>query len=528
MLDLLRIRQLALIEDLELEFGPGLNVLTGETGAGKSFILRALDFLLGDRLTAGLVRPGHDRARVEALFTVPEAGSHREILIRRELIAESGRSRVWINDDLASQEALKSLREQLVLHAGQHSQQQLRHPSFHARLLDRFLADPPLMVRRERQLAALKALDEEEKRLQEKLQGLLERRDLLEYQREEISKVNPLPGEEQDLEARRQALRDHALTQENARLAMELLCAADGGLHDTLAKLRKALDAPAATNPDLAGEMEALDASAEQARILEHKLRGLLRDQDAQGDLEGIEARLWALSRLKRKMNRSLEEIVRLQAEIEANLSLLDSAGLDRKHLERRRRAAREELLATLEALDADRLATAHGLGEKLRRELKDLGFSEEVKIGFTFLAQEIFPGIMENRPRLIWAPNPGQPFQALDEIASGGELSRVLLAVTGLMADAGNPTLIFDEVDAGIGGLTLIRVGERLQRLASAQQVLLITHWPQLAVLGERHFQVRKEVIGGETYTRCDPLDGPTRREELERMTGGWENAQK
>lgn len=527
MLELLRIRQLALIEDLELEFGPGLNVLTGETGAGKSFILRAIDFLLGERLTANLVRPGHEKARVEALFVISDAGLPQEVLLRRELSAETGRSRVWINDDLASQEALKRLRDKLILHASQHSQQQLRLPSVHARLLDRFLAKPALVLDKEQQLAALCVLAEEKKRLGVRLQSLLERRDLLEYQRAEIVKIKPVLGEEEELDARKRALRDHAQAQENVCAATELICASETGLHEILGKLRKAVAALLGIHPELESEDAALTALAEQISDLERKLRGLSRVQSGQGELEGIEARLWALAQLKRKLKRPLAEIVRLQEEIEGNLSFLDSSGLELKQLERRQEAARADLLQTLDALDADRRKAAQVLSENLRQELGELGFSEQLKIEFSFSPHEIFPGVAENRPRLRWAPNPGQPFQALDEIASGGELSRVLLAVTGLMADANNPTLIFDEVDAGIGGLTLNRVGKRLCALATSQQVLVITHWPQLAALGERHFLVRKEVQDGETYTRCAPLDGPARKAELERMAGGGELGQ-
>jgi DNA repair protein RecN (Recombination protein N) len=524
MLELLRIRQLALIEDLELEFGPGLNVLTGETGAGKSFILRALDFLLGEKLTPNMIRPGRDKARVEAVFVISNAETPKEILIRRELFVETGRSRVWINDDLASQDALKRLREKLILHASQHSQQQLRLPSFHARLLDRFLSRPSLISEKEQRLAALIALVEEKRELKTRLKDLLERRELLEYQRAAIAKVGPVLGEEEDLDARKQALRDQVQTQENARLATELLCATETGLHETLGKLRKAIANLLTTHPELENEAAALETLAEQSQDLERKLRGLLRTQNAQGELEAIEARLWTLAQLKRKLKRPLAEIVQLQKETEANLSLLDSSGLDLKQLERRQDAAHAELLETLEALDADRRQTARTLSEKLGLELRDLGFSEHLKIEFSFLPHDIFPGITEYRPRLLWAPNPGHPFQALDEIASGGELSRVLLAITGLMADADNPTLVFDEVDAGIGGMTLNRVGERLVNLAKAQQVLLITHWPQLAALGQKHFQIRKEVLDGATFTRCAPLEGAARKQELERMTGGWE----
>ncbi|GAB6060412.1 DNA repair protein RecN [Desulfonatronum parangueonense] len=522
MLELLRIRKLALIDDLELEFGSGLNVITGETGAGKSFILRALDFLLGEKLAVNMVRPGHDKAQVEAMFVLNENGSPTETLIRRELSADTGRSRVWVNDDLASQESLKRLRVKLVLHASQHSQQQLRLPSFHVRLLDRFLSQPDLVREKEQRLAAVNALVEQKSQLEDRLRGLRERRDLLEYQRSEIAKVQPVHGEEEELETRKQTLRDQAQIQQNAGMALELLCAPDSGLHDALAKLHKAVLSLTGTHPELGGDAAVLLNFSEQAHDLEKRLRGLSRIQSAQGELESIEARLWELSQLKRKLKRPLHEILQLKDEVEANLSFLDSSGLDLKQLERRYEAAKSELSDILNALNAERRQAALELSAKLSSELRELGFSEHLKIEFTFHPHDISHGLTEDRPRLLWAPNPGQPFQPLEDIASGGELSRVLLAITGLIADADNPTLIFDEVDAGIGGMTLNKVGERLRNLSVLQQVVVITHWPQLAAQADKHFQVRKEVVEGDTYTRCTPLDGTARDEELKRMTGG------
>ena len=542
MLELLRIRNLALIDDLELEFGAGLNVITGETGAGKSFILRAVDFLLGEKLAVNLVRPGHDKARVEAVFVGGENGSCVETVIRRELSAQSGRSRVWVNDELASQDSLKRLRSRLILHASQHSQQQLRLPSFHARLLDRFLEQPELVREKDRRLAALSALVDRQRQLGERLRDLRDRKDLLEYQRSEIAKVDPKPGEEEELEARKQILRDQAQAQQHVDTAIELLCTPETGLHDGLGKLRKAvLNLESTVSPHIletvaeVAEVEVSEATpkpvsdaevllqfGEHLHDMERRLRGMARTQTAQGELESIESRLWDLSQLKRKLKRPLEEIVRLREEVDANLSYLDASGLDLKQLERDIETARSDLAETLAALDADRRRTSTDVGGRLGRDLRDLGFSEHLNIAFTFAPLEIFPGLTEHRPRLLWAPNPGQPFQPLEEIASGGELSRVLLAIIGLMADADNPTLIFDEVDAGIGGMTLNKVGDRLRGLATVQQVLVITHWPQLAALGDRHFQVRKEVVEGATFTRCTALEGAEREEELRRMTGG------
>ncbi|PTN33065.1 AAA family ATPase, partial [Desulfonatronum sp. SC1] len=424
MLELLRIRNLALIDDLELEFGPGLNVITGETGAGKSFILRALDFLLGEKLAVNLVRPGHDKARVEAVFVGGENGSSSETVIRRELSAQSGRSRVWVNDELASQDSLKRLRSRLILHASQHSQQQLRLPSFHARLLDRFLEQPELVREKDRRLTKLSALVDRQCELEERLRDLRERKDLLEYQRSEIAKVNPKPGEEEELEVRKQVLRDLAQAQQHVDSAIELLCTPDTGLHDALGKLRKAvLNLESTVSPRIAetvsevaeveasetapkpvSDAEALLQFGEHLHDLERRLRGLARTQTAQGELESIEARLWELSQLKRKMKRPLEEIVRLKEEVDANLSYLEASGLDLKQLERDIEQARSDLAETLAALDEDRRRTATDVGGRLGRDLRELGFSEHLNIEFTFAPLEIFPGLTEHRPRLLWA----------------------------------------------------------------------------------------------------------------------------
>ena len=213
-----------------------------------------------------------------------------------------------------------------------------------------------------------------------------------------------------------------------------------------------------------------------------------------------------------------------MRSEITENLSFLDSSLLDLKRLDKDIADLRQALGVVLEALNKDRQQAAETFSQRLTQDLKGLGFSEHVQTLVELTPQEIHPGLTELKPRILWAPNPGQPPQPLDKIASGGELSRFLLAVVGLQAQKDQPSLIFDEVDAGVGGVTLNRLAERLDALAGRQQVVLITHWPQLASRAGRHFLVQKDVLDGETYTSCARLDKTAIQEELARMAGGGE----
>ena len=521
MIELLRIKNLALIADAELEFGPGLNVLTGETGAGKTFILKALEFLTGERLSADMVRPGAERAQVEALFS--SAG--QDLILRRELAADTGRARLYINDQLVTQEAARELKPKLILHASQHGQQKLLAPSFQARLLDHFLAEQDLLRSRQDLARSVTDLTRELADLHQRLSHLEERREILEHQRQEIDKVAPRQGEEEELLAAQQDLRQVRKAREAALAALDML-SGEQGLSAGLGRLEREMAALAGAMPDFTPDLDMIREARHNLSDLAGRLRPKLPGPD--GDPEAVEARLWALAQLKRKLKRGLPEILALSEEIEANLSFLDNAGLDFKRLERRRAELRSQLATVLESLGQARSQAADGLARRIEAELRELGFSEHVRVFYELKPVELFPAedglpaLVEQTARMLFAPNPGQPPQPLDRIASGGELSRFLLALTSLRAENDETTLIFDEVDAGIGGVTLVRVGQRLRELAKDRQMLLITHWPQLAALAARHFLVRKEVTENQTETTCHSLEGQALRLELARMAGG------
>jgi DNA repair protein RecN (Recombination protein N) len=523
MLELLRIRNLALIEDAELEFSSGMNTLTGETGAGKSFIMRAVDFIMGQRMDRKLVRPGAEKAVVEALFVLPEG----DCIIRRELSAETGRSRVFINDKLSSQDAVKELRPKLIIHTSQHGQQKLLSPAFQSEILDTFLPDSSLLDARDAAMAELRSVLEQIEALDRKCEDIAKQREFLEFQKREIEQVNPGPGEEEALEERKTTLKDRERAGECLRKALDCIHG-DTNLIDVLSLLSREMDIIARLYPDFEDDR----AAVEEFRLRLHELESRLRrdpedieEDDSDMTLDDIESRLFKISQLKRKLGRGLGDIAAHFQQICDDLSFLDACSLDRKRLQKRESEVCRTLSEALDTLNKARKKAARELCLHIEAELTDLGFSEHVRVEYEFRPVEIHPGVTDYKGRLMWVPNPGQPPQPLDKIASGGELSRFLLALVSLRRGQGGehlPTLIFDEVDAGIGGLTLNSVAAKLRELADRQQMLLITHWPQLAGRAERHFSIVKEVEGNETFTRCTRLDQDQIREELARMGGG------
>lgn len=523
MLEYLRIRNLALIEDAELDFAPGMNVLTGETGAGKSFILKALGFLLGDRLGADMVRQGAEKAQVEAQFQM----DGREIVIRRSLLAESGRSRLYVDDALRSQECVRSLREQLLAHASQHGQQQLLQPAFQARLMESTLKDPDLLRRRDELLEQLRSVEARRKELRAREAHLLERRDILEMQQQEIDRVAPEAGEEERLEEQRAIVRAAEQTREQYELALGLLHGEEEpGLLDMLGRLERCLHQMARTDDSVSEDADAVTALRQQLSHLSGRLRRPPLPEDMP-DVEQMEERLYALAQLKRKLHRSLDEILELREEIRENISFLDACALDITLLDKEEKQLATQLQEVLSALLPQRREAAADFARQLEEELRQLGFSEQVRVIPDFMPQEVWPGLMDEKVRILWAPNPGQAPQALDRIASGGELSRFLLALMSVRPKAESATYIFDEVDAGVGGLTLNKLAEKLENLAKQRQMLVITHWPQLAARAQKHFQISKTIRDNATFTTCVPLDARQRHAELVRMAGGGQQGE-
>ena len=376
MLELLRIRDLALIEDLEMEFSSGMNVITGETGAGKSFILKALDFVTGEKAGADLVRPGKEKAVVEALFVV----NGKECILRRELPAESGRSRLYVDDTLSSLESVTEMRGKLLLHTAQHGRQKLCRPAWQAAVLDGFMRRPDLLEEKDRLVGLLGTCAAKRAALEDKVRELREKRDMFEFQLAEIDAVKPKAGEEDSLEQARTAARNQTVIIENAVAGLAAFAGDDDGpgLWDTLTALERAVAALAKVHDGFDEASESLTGARDTLKDLEKNLRRVRSEAAEEADTEAIEERLYALAQLKRKLKRPLDEILNLHAEIAENLSFLDSCDLDRKHL-----AAEEEELAgqlrdLLQTLNPARRRAAEELAEALGAELRGLGFADE------------------------------------------------------------------------------------------------------------------------------------------------------
>lgn len=531
MLELLRIRNLALIEDLEMEFTDGLNVLTGETGAGKSFILKALSFVTGEKLEANLVRPGKEKAIVEALFVV----DGDDLIIRRELTADSGRSRLYINDQLSSLDVARQLRHSLLVHTSQHGQQQLLLPAYQAAMLDAFMDKPELIAEKDRLLKSMTDIMLKRKKLDETVAELEQKREMLEFQQQEIDKVAPLHGEEEQLEKIRASHKDQADIEDYSGKGLEaLLGSSDGpGVYAALGDLEKAVGRLMGLNEDTAQSLSHttewfLDIQG-KLRDIETTLRNMASESNQSVDIDQIESRLYALSQLKRRLKRPLASILALQDEITETLNFLDNSELERKQLIKEEADACNALASTLATLNDARQNASEKFAKALELELTKLGFSEHVQVAFDFIPTQLHKereDCVELKGRLLWMPNPGQSPQPLDKIASGGELSRFLLAFVTLMSknNHNSPVMIFDEVDTGVGGLTLNSVAQSLEELAHSHQLLLITHWPQLAAKAKNHFFIQKNFLDGQTYTNCVPLTGEAITSELSRMAGGGE----
>ncbi|GGG16558.1 DNA repair protein RecN [Caldovatus sediminis] len=541
MLASLAIRDVVLIERLDLSFGPGLTVLTGETGAGKSILLDSLGLALGARAEAGMVRAGQAQATVAAGFHLPEGHPVFAILreqgieppgedelVLRRVVQADGRSRAFVNDEPVGVALLRRIGATLVEVQGQHEQVGLADPATHAGLLDAFGGLEP---RRAAVAEAWRAWREAERRLAEAREAIAAARRDEEWLRHavaELSDLAPAEGEEEALATERQRLQQGERRSEAIAAALAELQPRDRRSPSPARALREAARAlerlpppNEEAQPALAALAAAQDAMAEAETLLE---RLLAEGGPDPRRLEQVEERLFALRAAARKHSVAVAELPALLAALRERLAALD-AGTDRvAALEAAAREARASYLAAGAALTEARRTAAARLEKAVARELPPL------KLDRARLAIEVAPreepgwgadGM--DRVAFLVATNPGQAPGPLARIASGGELSRLMLALKVVLARGSPvPTLIFDEVDSGIGGATAAAVGERLARVAERLQVLVVTHSPQVAARGGRHFRVAKTVRGERAATLVQPLDGPARREEIARMLAG------
>jgi DNA repair protein RecN (Recombination protein N) len=522
MLRYLSIEHLAVIERLEIDFDAGFNVLTGETGAGKSILVEAVGLLLGGRASSELVRTGEDTATIQALFDV----DGNEVIVRRELTAQ-GRSRAFVNGALATAGALKDLAARLIEIHGQHEHQGLLVPESHLDLLDAYAG---FESRREeaagafQRLGALRA-ELETLRLDERQK--LARVDLLTFQRDEITQAAPRAGEDEDLVAERSRLANAGKLLQLSAEAYQTLYEQDGAVLSGLATVWKRVADLAALDPRAAAYEESRAAITSQLEDLAYFLRDYAEGIDASpGRLQEVEDRLALLERLKRKHGPMLTDVLEHRDACVRELTLLANADERAAEVETALQAAEREYLDLAQRLSAERREAATKFAKDLVHVVAGLAMERtrfEVRFNAEPLPAAEWGPRGVDRAEFFVSPNPGEDLRPLARIVSGGELSRLMLAIKTLTARKGRgATLIFDEVDAGIGGHTADVVGRRLQDLAREYQVLCITHLPQIAAHGDVQYHISKQVRGGRTVTRVARLDTAARETELARMIAG------
>ncbi|HEU4630856.1 MAG TPA: DNA repair protein RecN [Gemmatimonadaceae bacterium] len=531
----LRIRNFAIIEQLTLPLAPGFNVLTGETGAGKSIIVGALGLLLGERASADLVRTGADRATVEGVFELGDDTTLAAMLdargietddglvvLKRE-IAAAGRARAWANGSTVTAGVLAEIGRELVSLHGQHEAQSLLDAESQRRILDAFAgADEAVTAVREafeRLARARRARAELERRRAD-----AERRaDYLRHVAREIEEARLVPGEDVRLEEEARRLEHAEELRQLAGSAVQLLQDADEGVVPRLGQLQRALAAVQRIDPSLERVQELFDsgfyALEELSRELEAYEAGIDLDPER---LVTAQARRDLLFALTKKYGPSLDEVLETGRQARAELDLIDTAALDLRQLEAEQQSAAERLAEAAAALTALRTAAAQRLAAAVDEVLPELGMPDgHFTVALTPCTEIGADGAEDVEFRV--ALNVGHEARPLSRVASGGELSRVMLALKTILArlDA-VPTLVFDEVDAGIGGRVGLQVGETMRRVAEHHQVFAISHLPQLAARAHHHILVAKGARGGVTTADVRVLSGDERVHEVARMLGG------
>lgn len=528
MLRYLRVRNFALIDHLEIQFENAFNLLSGETGAGKSLIVDALGLVAGSKASSDTIRTGETRAVVEAVFDAELAdeldqlgleSEGPEVIIKRE-ISSDGRNRVYINNQPSSLAALKQLAPALLDIHGQHEQQTLLDPSSQLTLIDAFAGAEDLA-------AKVQGLDADIQKTEARLAQLdadharkVERLDLLTFQRDEIQKVNPKAGETEAAREQLDVLSHASKLLEAATRGYEALYESETSVSAILAQTQRALRDAAQYDKRL----ETLAGQSELARIQIQDIAHGLRDYAARveadpQELERLQSRLSELERLHRKYGPDL------LAHLAKVIGEVDSIGLaetEKVAINKELAALREQYDKAAAALSKKRRSSSKKLETQVVKELQSLAMPN---VRFEVRWSNVTPGRSRgiDRAELLISANPGEELRPLEKVASGGELSRVMLALrTVLVVDESAKTLVFDEVDAGIGGKAAETVGKKLQDLSKRYQVLCVTHLAQIAAFADHQYRIEKRVVSGRTVTRVEALLGDERIDELARMMSG------
>lgn len=542
----LAIRNFAIIDDARLSFSDGMTVMTGETGAGKSIIIQAVNLVLGSRADARMIRQGQEYAEVEAFFTPgTDTPTARRMLAKdldpgeglhiRRVLNINGGNRIYINGRMATVQLLGELTDQLASIAGQHAHQRLLDENLHLDILDLYAGLSEEKQHYRETYAALEQLVHELEKL--KRQKIREEKeaDFIAFQIREISEASPCVGEDLALEQQRKKLRHaRALTQSLGNL-LHLLYDGEDNLWGRIGHIRKELEKNTTLDPSLSGALKNTENLALGTEELVEDLRHYLDRLDPDpAALEKIEERLHLLEKLKKKYGGNLATVLQHKDSLEERDREVQSMDENIAHIEKKLVEDHEKLVACAQNLSKKRNDAAEKMAEEVEKELSDLCMTgTRFRILLVPLAKTGTPWLSDGErglnekgletARFCIAPNLGESEHPLAKIASGGELSRTVLALKSILSrnDAVG-TIIFDEADAGIGGSVAEAVGKKMQALATRQQVICITHLPQIAKFGKHHLRIEKIVDGGRTRTHIQSLAEPERPEEIARMLGG------
>ena len=532
MLSLLHIENIAVIECADISFHKGFNILTGETGAGKSIVIDGISAILGERAYRDMIRTGTDKATVRAVFTdVPELAWFEEngveydpeTVILRQVYLD-GKNICRVNGTLVNVSALRKLGLQLINIHGQHDSASLFDEANHLQFLDDYASNQQLRSTYAEKYDALSALRLEIDRMTMDEGEKLRRMETLRYQIEEISKAQLQPGEDEQLEQRRKLLQNAEKISDGINTAVECLYGGDDSdgaasllqqAERELARLSRYTEAFSSIHEKVTDLMYQVQDAAEEVRDARDEL------SYSADELDNIESRLDVIHRLRRKYGATCEDILQYLENAKQELDEIEFADDHIERLKVKCEKAKKEAMEAAEALRKNRKSAAMALSAKILSELSQLDMPK-VQFQCCFTEIELSPNGAD-QVAFYMSANAGEALKPLSKVASGGELARIMLAMKNVLAEQDRvQTLIFDEVDIGVSGRAAQKVAEKLRSVAKSKQVLCVTHLPQLAAMGDTHLLIAKEERGGRTYTTVTPLDMDGRKRELARIIGG------
>jgi DNA repair protein RecN (Recombination protein N) len=548
MISELRIKDYALMEKLQIRFDKGLNILTGETGAGKSIIVGALGLALGEKADSDVIRAGKECAEVEAVFDVSgetdiakklegsDVKSEKGAFALKRVVSKGGRAKCYVNGNAVSVADLKRVSDFLVDIHGQHQHQALLRPETHIDFLDGFARIEKEKVRFGDLFDARVRLAEEIERREKEAERLKQTEELYRFQKREIESANVSEGEEDGLESERKVLENSEKLMIAASEAYSQLYEAEGSAAEKVASVRKLLEEISGIDESMKSSLADIKVAADQLDEVGRAI-GKYRDtihHDPER-VEEVRLRLDVIRTLKKKYGGSIVSVLEYKEHITSQLKKLDQSGFDVTGLRNELVGVESQMSVLARSLSEKRKASAKEFEQKVAAGLKELGMEKcKFVTGITNKESEEDPVVVEGKRyvtfrngidmvEFLLSANPGEPVKPLAKIASGGETSRVMLSLKSVLSDVDRVgTLIFDEVDIGIGGRVAEAVGKKLKGLAKNRQVICITHLPQIAVEGDRHYGITKEVKGKQTFTSISVLESKDRVMEIARMLGG------